>query len=249
MTDKMLAGQVALVTGGALRLGRAIAEGLAADGADVVIHYGASSEAAEGLAEQLRARGGRAFIVQADLAVGQEVEGLVQRAVALAGRMDLLVNNASVFPPGDLAALRPSELTQNLQVNAWAPLMLSRELAGFGRPAQVVNLLDARIASSADPDHVAYYLSKRMLADLTRLLALELAPGIRVNGVAPGAVLAPADAAPGYLEGLAAGLPLRRTGGSADIVRAVRFLVQSPFVTGQVIFVDGGQHLKGSVHG
>lgn len=85
-------------------------------------------------------------------------------------------------------------------------------------------------------------------ADVTRLLAVELAPDIRVNGVAPGAIMPPADAPEGYLEGLAAGLPLRRTGGPPDIVGAVRFLLQSPFVTGQVIFVDGGQHLLGSSH-
>lgn len=249
VTDKALTGQVALVTGGALRLGRAIARGLAADGADVVIHYGASSEAAQALADQLRAEGVRAFTVQADLAAADGVDGLVERAVAHAGRLDLLINSASIFPAGSLAELDPGALVENLQVNAWAPLMLARDLASLGRPAQVVNLLDTRIAAPTDPEHLAYYLSKRTLADITRLLALELAPGIRVNGVAPGAVLAPADAPPGFLDGLAAGLPLGRAGEVGDIVRAVRFLVHSPFVTGQVIFVDGGQHLQGSLHG
>jgi len=249
MTDRPLAGRVALVTGGARRLGRAIVRGLAADGAHVVVHYGTSSQAAQGLADEVGAGGGRAFTLQADLTAGAEVDGLVGRTVALAGRLDLLINNASVFGAGRLVDLEPGALAENLQVNAWAPLALARGLAALGRPAQVVNLLDTRIAAPADPDHLAYYLSKRTLADVTRLLALDLAPGIRVNAVAPGAVLAPADAPPGYLDGLAASLPLGRAGGVQDVVAALRFLVTSPFVTGQVIFVDGGQHLQGSVHG
>jgi pteridine reductase len=249
MTHKPLTGQVALVTGGAVRLGRAIVCGLVADGAHVVIHYGTSSEAAEGLAEEVRAGGGRAQTLQADFAVADQADGLVERAVERAGRLDLLVNSASIFPPGRLEDLDPGALVENLRVNAWAPLVLARDLARLGRPAQVVNLLDTRISAPTSSGHLAYYLSKRTLADITRLLALELAPGIRVNGVAPGAVLAPTDAPAGYLESLAAGLPLERTGEAADIVRAVRFLVHSPFVTGQVIFVDGGQHLQGGQHG
>ncbi len=248
MIDKPLAGQVALVTGSAHRLGRAIAEGLAADGAAVVIHYGRSAEAAEGLAGALRKEGAQAHVVGADLSVPGEVEDLVQRASGLAGSVDLLINSASIFPAGTLAELSLETLSENQQVNAWAPLMLARALAARQRPAQVVNLLDTRVAAPHDPDHVAYYLSKRALADVTRLLAVELAPDIRVNAVAPGAVLAPVDAPEGYLHQLAAGLPLRRTGGPADIVRAVLFLLQSPFVTGQIIYVDGGQHLKGSAY-
>jgi pteridine reductase len=245
----VLTGQVALVTGGALRLGRAIVQGLVADGARVVIHYSTSSEAAEGLAAQIRAGGGRADTVQADLAVTEEVGGLVDRAVALAGGLDLVVNSASIFPAGGLADLDLGALTENLRVNAWAPLVLARDLARLGRSAQVVNLLDTRIAAPTSSDHLAYYLSKRALADITRSLAVELAPKLRVNGVAPGAVLAPGNAPAGYLESLASGLPLERVGGVGDVVRAVRFLVHSPFVTGQVIFVDGGQHLQGSHYG
>ncbi len=248
-THNALTGQVALVTGGSLRLGRAIVLGLAADGADVVIHYGTSAEAAEGLAEDVRADGGRAHTLQADLAATDQVAGVVTRAVDRAGRLDLLVNCASIFPAGGLAELEPSALVENLQVNAWAPLVLARDLAGLGGTSQVVNLLDTRIAAPTSGDHLAYYLSKRTLADVTRLLALDLAPGVRVNGVAPGAVLAPVDAPPGYLDSLAASLPLERAGGVEDIVRAVLFLVHSPFVTGQVIFVDGGRHLQGSLHG
>ncbi len=249
MNGTALAGQVALVTGGARRLGRAIVEELVADGAHVAIHYGTSVEAAQVLAQEVQSGGGRAFTLQADLAVAEQVDGLVERAVDRVGRLDLVVNSASIFPAGRLTDLDLGALVENLRVNAWAPLVLARDLARLGRPAQVVNLLDTRIASSTASDHLAYYLSKRTLADITRLLALELAPGIRVNGVAPGAVLAPIDAPVGYLESLASGLPLERAGGVEDVVRAVRFLVHSPFVTGQVIFVDGGQHLQGSHYG
>jgi len=127
-------------------------------------------------------------------------------------------------------------------------LQLSRALAAQGRSGQVLNLLDCRILSY-DAEHAAYHLSKRMLFSLTRMLALELAPRLRVNAVAPGLILPPPGRDEAYLQALARTNPLQRHGGAGDVVRAALFLMQSGFVTGQVIYVDGGHHMTGRTYG
>ena len=251
MSDKTspLAGQVALVTGAAQRLGRAIAEALGAEGVRVAVHYGSSASEAEEVVNALRGRGTNAWAVQADLAEAEAAEELVQRAADLAGApVDILVNSASIFAPSRLLQFPAEELAANLQINALAPLQLSRALAAQGRPGQIVNLLDCRIVEY-DAEHAAYHLSKRMLFSLTRMLALELAPCIRVNAVAPGLILPPPGQDEAYLQGLAHTVPLNRHGGPADIVRSVLFLLHSEFVTGQVIYVDGGRHMLGRMYG
>jgi NAD(P)-dependent dehydrogenase (short-subunit alcohol dehydrogenase family) len=138
------------------------------------------------------------------------------------------------------------DVTANMRVNAWAPFALLREMARRVSPemeASVVNLLDARIAGG-DPHHAAYHLSKVMLAELTRLAAVEFAPDLRVNGVAPGPVIPPEDKDEHYLKGLIAQLPLNRQGSPDDVAAAVLYLATATFVTGQTLFVDGGQHLR-----
>jgi pteridine reductase len=240
-----LAGQVALVTGAARRLGRAIAEGLGAEGVRVVVHYGTSAPEAEEVVDGLRGLGTDAWSLQD----AEAVEGLVPRAADLAGApVDILVNSAAVFAPSRLLDFPAEELAANLHVNAFAPLWLSRALAAQGRPGQILNLLDCRIVDY-DAEHAAYHLSKRMLFSLTRMLALELAPGIRVNAVAPGLILPPQGEDEAYLQALAHTNPLQRHGGAGDVVRAALFLLHSDFVTGQVIYVDGGRHMMGRTYG
>lgn len=239
-----LQGKVALVTGAARRLGREIALMLAREGAHVVVHHRASVVQAAETADAAEELGVKAWTLGADLASPRETAQLMEEAERLAGPVDLLVNNASIFGADELSGLTRADLNTSLQVNALAPLWLARDLAGQGREAQVVNLLDTRI-SSHDPRRFSYQLSKRLLADLTRLLALELAPRVRVNGVAPGAILPPPGEDQAYLERLADAVPLKRIGRPDDVVQAVRFLLLCPFVTGQVIFVDGGGHLAG----
>jgi len=153
-----------------------------------------------------------------------------------------------VFAPSRLLEFTADELTADLQVNALAPLWLSRGLAAQSRSGQILNLLDCKIVEY-DAEHAAYHLSKRMLFSLTRMLALELAPRIRVNAVAPGLILPPPGQHEAYLQSLAHTNPLQRHGGAADIVRAALFLLESDFVTGQVIYVDGGRHILGSTYG
>ncbi len=248
LSSPALAGELALVTGGARRLGRAIVLELARAGADVVVHYHGSADAAERVCEEARAFGVDAWAVQGGFENETEVAGLVPGAREKAGRpLTILVNSASIFPQGGLSDMTRADFDGNMHVNAWTPLALARAFAEQGGRGCVVNLLDTKITSH-DGDHAAYILSKHTLAAATRFLALELAPRVRVNAVAPGAVLAPepADDPDAYLAKLAEGLPLKRSGSADDIARAVAFLVTSAFITGQIIFVDGGAHLGGA---
>jgi len=246
---------VALVTGAGVRLGRAIASALAGDGADVVLHYLTSEQEAAALARQLRARGAKAWLLRADLADPAQAEALVDEAVAACGRpCAILVNSASIFPAGRLGDVTADDLALNMQVNAYAPLALACAFARqFPRPARgplpcVVNLLDSRI-TDYDAEHAAYHVSKRALHTLTKMMALEFAPRVRVNAVAPGLILPPAGQTVAYLRKLAHTNPMNRFGSPADIAEAVRFLLRSGFLTGQVIYVDGGRHLRGNLYG
>jgi hypothetical protein len=246
--EKPLSGRTALVTGGAKRLGRAVALALADAGADVIVHHRASVDEARSAAAAIEAAGRRAWCLQADLARPGEVESLMAGAIEAAGGVDILVNNASVFPHSTVLDFTAEALQENVQVNAFAPLQLSRALAAQGRGGDIINFLDCRIVDY-DRQHAAYHLSKRMLFALTRMLALELAPGIKVNAVAPGLVLPPPGEDEGFLRREAHTNPLNRHGTVADVAAAVLFLLANSFVTGQVIYVDGGRHMKGRVYG
>jgi hypothetical protein len=170
------------------------------------------------------------------------------KAVKLAGPIDILVNNASIFPQSGIMDFSPADLAENVQIHAMAPLQLCRDLAAQGRAGDIVNMLDCRI-TDYDAEHAAYHLSKRMLFSMTRMLAIELAPGIKVNAVAPGLIIPPPGCDESFLERNASTNPLGRWGTVEQIADAVCFLVRSDFVTGQVIFVDGGRNLKGRFYG
>lgn len=243
-----LKGKTALVTGAAKRLGAATALELARHGAGVVIHYGRSHTEAEEVAQAVQSAGAPAFTLPADLADPAAGAGLIDRAVELAGPIDILVNNASIFPSGTLETMTAGDLYANIDVNALAPLLISRRFYAQRRPGCIVNMLDARIADF-DSSHAPYHLSKRMLFSLTRMMAVEFAPAVRVNAVAPGLILPPDGEDETYLERLAHTNPLGRHGNPEDVVDAIMFLVRSEFVTGQVIFVDGGRHMKGAMYG
>jgi len=236
-----------LITGGARRLGREIALALARRGAHVAIHYNASRESAESLCREVEAAGVRGTSLQGNLEESTAVESLFQSAWEALEGLDLLVNNASIFPAGRLDEVEMADLIPNIQVNAWAPFLLTRAfwrtIRGTGQRGSVVNLLDTRIVGG-DLAHSAYHLSKAMLGELTTMMALEFAPELQVNGVAPGAVLPPEGLDAAYLEGLTASLPLQRRGHPSDIAEAAVYLLGASFVTGQVIFVDGGRHIR-----
>lgn len=239
---RSLLGRTALVTGAARRIGRATALALAAEGANVVLHYRRSAREAEELREHIIGLGTRAWTIEADFGEQGSYVGLLERARELAGPVEILVNNASVFPAGRLETTSLEELLQIVEVNAWAPIALSRAFARPRGKGSIVNILDARIGGH-DPHHAAYHLSKQVLAAATKATALEFAPHIRVNAVAPGPILPPEGKDKQYLERVAAKLPLRRHGTPEDVAQAVAFLAQAEFVTGQIVYVDGGQHL------
>jgi len=246
--DEGLSGKTALVTGGAKRLGRGIAAALAEAGADVVVHYRGSAADAASAAAEIETLGRRAWPLQADLADPQQAASLLPRAVEQAGGIDILINNASIFGLDGVLDFDLPALADNVQVNAVAPLQLCRAFAAAGRGGDIVNMLDCRIVDY-DKRHAAYHLSKRMLFSITRMLALELAPDVKVNAVAPGLILPPPGEGADYLTTWAHTNPLQRHGSPEDVARAVLFLLRSPFVTGQVLYVDGGRHMKGRVHG
>jgi len=242
-----LEGATALVTGGAKRLGRAIALGLAAHGADVVVHYRRSEAQAATLLDEIRRMGRQAWAIAADLADDRQAERLIDRAVEVAGPLTILINNASIFHPGRITDASVDEILANMRVHAVAPLLLSRRFAAQGGAGHIINMLDSRV-HDYDREHAAYHLSKRALLTLTRMLALELAPDVAVNGVAPGLILPPAGEDESYLQRLASTNPQNRYGGPEDIVDAVLYLLGSRFLTGQVVYVDGGRHMKGGVY-
>jgi pteridine reductase len=232
----------ALVTGAARRLGRGLALALADQGMNVVVHHHRSVDEAAAVCTEVAARGVRAWSLSADLAEPEVADRLIDRALDLAGSLDVLVNSASSFAPDGIDDLRFEALVDTLRLNAWAPLVLSRSFSRRVGRGKIINLLDSKLASS-DRDHVSYLVSKHVLGVLTRMTALEFAPRITVNAVAPGLILPPAGRDAAYLEALAARVPLARHGTPTDVARAVSFLLASDFVTGQVIYVDGGAHL------
>lgn len=243
MPHDALRGKTALITGAARRIGRAIALALAGEGVHILAHYATSAADAESLRAEVEQRGVRCWLLPARFDHADETQSLVPRALEAAGALDVLVNSASIFRPDTLRSVDFDSLTEHLRVNAWTPLVLGREMARLVGRGHILNLLDTRV-TGGDPAHAAYILSKQTLADLTRAMALEFAPGIAVNAIAPGLILPPAGRDEAYLQQLAGGLPLQRHGSPADIAEAALYLLGSTFVTGQVLYVDGGRHLR-----
>lgn len=241
-----LTGRVALVTGGAVRVGRAISLALAGEGMRVVVHYNASSAEADSLVEEIRRGGGDARSIGADLARADEVRRLAEEAGAAFGGVDVLVNNASVFPPQRLEETDEALWDHTLAVNLRAPFFLIRHLAPAlrGRRGAVVNLCDL---AGLQPwaAYAAHAVSKAGLVHLTKIAARTLAPQARVNGIAPGAVLPPESMGGDELAALARTTPLRRIGSPGDVVRAVLYLLRADYVTGEILVVDGGRMLRG----
>jgi len=236
-----LYGKVALVTGAGRRLGYAIALALAEGGADLVLHVHTSS--GEEIAQEVRALGRRAFVLRADLSQVAETRRLSQAALAVAGRVDVLVNNASVFLPTPLSTLTAQTWQTTLRTNLTAPFVLALLLGrtmrahGCGKIVQLGDWSGMRPL----PGYLPYCVSKGGLSTLTQVLAKALAPQVQVNSVAPGPVLPPAYYDAAARRALSERTPLRRLGETADVVRAVRFLVEAgEFVTGTTYMVDGG---------
>jgi len=240
-----LEGRTALVTGAARRIGAAIARRLHAAGASVVLHYrGAEAEAAALEAELNAARPSSALKVKADLLAPIAPKALVGATLDRFGGLDVLVNNASTFYPTALGAIEAGHWEELMGSNLRAPLFISQEAApALGkRGGCIVNIADIH-AERPLKGYAVYSIAKAGLVAMTRALALELGPAVRVNAVAPGAIVWPDDGqfAPPERGRVVATTPLARLGSPGEIAQAVHFLATAPFVTGQVLAVDGGR--------
>ena len=241
-------GNTALVTGGAKRIGRDISLELARMGCNILVHYAQSSLEAQKTVEKAKGYGVQAFAFQADLSNPEEAEELLSKTFDKMGKVHYLINNASTFDQGTVADISWKNLQSSLAVNTFAPFVLTRNFAAQKIKSVVVNILDTRIFSY-DKEHIAYHLSKRALYSVTRMMAYEYAPSLRVNGVAPGIILPPAGHGVEWLQKYKYTNPLESYGSVEDISDAVLFLLASDFITGEVICVDGGRHLKNNFYG
>ena len=238
-SDRPLSGKVALVTGGAIRVGRAIVRDLAEAGASVAVHYHRSAAPAQRLVAEL---GSRARAFRADLRDPSAVAALVAEAKAAFGRLDVLVSSAAAFGRQPLAQVTVDDWRSMMALNVDAPFFLAQAAAPelARRRGVIVNILDVA-AFHAWKGYAAYGASKAALAMLTRGLALELAPAVRVAGVAPGTVQFPDTYDPAARAAVLGRIPLGLEGRPEDVARAVRFIVLNDYVTGSVISVDGGR--------
>jgi NAD(P)-dependent dehydrogenase (short-subunit alcohol dehydrogenase family) len=238
--------KTALITGAARRIGRAIALDLAAHGWAVAVHYRHSAAEAAEVVESIGRRGGQAVALAADLACEAEVQALLPAAAAALGRpLGCLINNASVFQEDGIATASRASWDEHLETNLRAPLVLTQALARQ-LPAEtqgcVINILDQRVWNLT-PCFLSYTVSKSALWTLTRTLALALAPRIRVNGIGPGPTLRSQRQTEDHFAAQWERVPLRHGTTPAEICDAVRFILGAPALTGQMIALDGGEHL------
>ncbi len=240
-----LQGKVALVTGGAIRVGKAISLELAAAGADIVVNYNSSAGPAEETVAEIQKLGRRAIAQQADVSQGDQVQRLIDRAVSELGRLDVLVNSASVWRRTPWAELDEAEWDRQIAVDLKGPFLCARaaapHLAAHGDGA-IVNIVDLS-AFAPFPNFLPHSVAKAGLLNMTYSLAMELAPAVRVNAIAPGPVLPPPDYTEQQLAASARRTLLKRWGTPEDVARAVRYLVEAEYVTGAVLPVDGGERL------
>lgn len=249
-----LQGKFALVTGAAHRVGKAIALALAEQGVHIAVHYGRSEEAAQETLAAIRALGVRAFTASADLRDPEQIAALFAHVESEFGRLDILVNSAANFVKRPFLDTTVEDWKNVMQANLRAPFLCTQHAARLMRqtarptdqPAAIINIADILGIHHYD-GYAAHSLSKNGVIHLTRYTAIELAPEIRVNAVAPGPVMPPAFMDPNGPEwlGMGARLPLKRTGDPAMVGQAVVFLAGADYITGVLIPVDGGEHLAG----
>jgi pteridine reductase len=241
----LLAGRVALVTGAGRRVGRAIALALGARGMQVVVHFNGSRTGADETARLITAAGGQAIVEQADLTQLAAADGLVDRAVAWRGALAALVNSAAIMVRTPVGETGESDWDTMFAINVRAPYFLSQRAAPALAAAQgaIVNIADLA-AFESWPAYVPHGMTKAAVVQMTRAMALALAPGVRVNAVAPGVVLLPEGWSEEGAEHLRSTTPLRRLGSPEDVAQAVVFLLEARYVTGEVVRVDGGRHIR-----
>ncbi len=233
----------ALITGGAKRIGRAITQSLAEAGYSIALHYNSSEEAARETQSLIENLNVKCTLFQANFADRSDVRNLISNVFDEFPDCNLLVNNASIFERGSLVETEEEQFDRHFDVNLRTPFFLSRDFARHCKQGHIVNIIDTKAARNVI-QYFVYTLTKKALLEFTRMAAKELAPAIRVNGIAPGLILPPRGKGEDYLKELSSGVPLKRTGNPDFVVHALRFLLENEYVTGQCLFVDGGEHLK-----
>ncbi len=240
-----LRGRVAVVTGGGVRVGRALVLALARHGVRVVVHHGRSAGPAEHTATEARSLGTDAVTLQADLVDEAATRGLLAEARSRLGSVDILVNSAAIFEPAGVRETTSEAWDRHFAINLKAPFLLSQAFAAQGQrdhAGKIVNISDWR-GLRPGGDHFAYTTTKAALIAMTQSLAVALAPHIQVNCLALGAILLPAGAGESYRERLVAQIPVGRLGNLAEVADALLFLLRNDFVTGQTVVIDGGRSL------
>lgn len=242
-TNLPLSNQTILITGGARRLGKVMALAAARSGADVILHHGHSPADAEDAAAQIRSLGRKAWVLEADLNDNEQTQKLMHSAFSLAP-VSALINNAAIFKSLDLAHTTTYDWSEHLQINLTAPFLLSQTFAAQYQGEQagrIINMLDWR-ALRPGKDHFPYTISKSALAAMTSSMALALAPGIIVNGVALGAILPPGDE--DFSSALMKNVPMQRWSKLNELEDLIVWLLSAPeYITGEIIHLDGGRHL------
>lgn len=234
--------KAALITGGATRLGRYFAESLADAGYDIALHVNSSRQEAEDVARSIRAKGRECEIFTCDF-LHAPLDALIRSAYQRFPGLDVLVNSASAYQAAPLAHTDLGMLEAQFRVNLFTPLLLTQHFAKTVAKGCVINIIDNKVAYHQYP-YAAYLLSKKGLVEVTQMAALEFAPHIRVNGIAPGVVLPASVRSREYLDWRLEGIPLHRQGAPEHLMHALYYLLGNDFVTGQVLFVDGGESIS-----
>jgi NAD(P)-dependent dehydrogenase (short-subunit alcohol dehydrogenase family) len=236
--------QNALITGASKRIGKSLAEHLAGRGWNIVIHYNESRNPAKqlvnGLSKEFPNQEFRA--IRANLARPEEAEELIISAIRVVGDLQLLINNASVFNPGYIFETSRELLEREFHVNFTAPFFLIRDFKNNCKTGNIINIVDTRITANKS-NFAAYSLSKKALWELTKMAALEFAPDIRVNAIAPGVTLASAHTDEDHLLRLARQIPMKKPGGLDPVLKSLDFILDNDHLTGQLLFADGGENL------
>jgi NAD(P)-dependent dehydrogenase (short-subunit alcohol dehydrogenase family) len=232
-----------MITGAAKRVGKETALFLAACGYNIVIHYNKSKEEAVETADEIRKLGKEAFTVQAEFADPSEICGFFKRAEFRHATPSHLINSASIYSPDSFAELNYTDLSRSLNINAITPALLTAEFAGLETAESIINFIDAR-HKKIIKGFTSYDLSKKLLFEITKSAAIELAPKVRVNAIAPGLIMENSANAEENPDKIRSTMPLKTIGGLDETLNSILFLMESTHITGQIIYTDSGMHLK-----
>ena len=232
----------ALITGGAKRIGRCIVLKLVELGYTVAIHYNRSSKEAQQLNKTILLQGGRSEIFSCDLLNEKNVKKLISKVIQKFPDLNLLINNASIFDRDSLVNCSVKNFKNHFAIHVQTPFWLSQNFAKICKKGHIINILDTNIVKN-ETQHFSYLLSKKTLAHLTEMSAVELAPIIRVNAFAPGFILPPVKIQNSNLQRFNKNIPLAKQGNTANITDSLEFLIKNDYLTGQILFNDGGAHL------